>query len=228
MKRPTVPAKMSSSQLRALYKNQNFENNDMNEKRQAKKRSAVPPGLTGRAVSSSGKGVEEGIKGIIKNNLREREPGSQGPDENSKGFIDGDDIKPVDGSIVHIDSGTVIPLGSDSQYDANSKEWVSSAFEVDSKGQIVPPEGYRLTEDGTLIKYSEGGQTTEIKLEIAPLDQTQGPAPAGENELPQGDGLERPPIMHGDSITRENLPGGSGSTLPLTSPVRFRVKKEGN
>lgn len=236
MKRPTVPAKMSSSQLRALYKNKNFENHDGQEKRQAKRRSVVPPGLTGRAVSSSGEGVDQGLKNILGPKSR-REPGAIGPDESSKGFIKGEDIKPVDGSIVHIESGTVIPLGSDSQYDSNSKEWVSSSFEVDSRGEIVPPKGYRLTEDGVLIKLTEGGTASEIKLKISPLDQTQsleemetieGPAPASENELPQGQGLDRPPIMPGDSITRENLPGGPGGALPPISPVRFRIGKEGS
>lgn len=234
MKRPTVPAKMSSSQLRALYKNKNFDDNKALKRKQAK-RSVVPPGLTGAAVSSSGSGVEEGLKGIVDTNRR-REPGAQRPDEKSKGFISGDDIKPVDGSIVHIDSGTIIPLGSDSQYDANSKEWVSSTFEVDSKGQIIPPEGYRLTEDGSLVKVVEGGELKEINLEIKPLDQTQsleemepieGPAPAGDSELPQGEGLDRPPIMPGDSITRENLPGVDGGVLPPSSPVRFRIGKDG-
>ncbi len=172
MKRPTVPAKMSSSQLRALYKNKNFDDESRPEGRKRRKDLWSPLGLTGRAVSSSGEGIEESLKGLI-NTKAKRTPGAQRPGESTKGFIKGDDIKPVDGSIVHIDSGTVIPLGNDSQYDANSKEWVSNTFEVDSKGQIIPPEGYRLTEDGTLIKVTEGGQTTEIKLEITPLDEAQ-------------------------------------------------------
>ena len=187
LKKPTVPAKMSSVQLKALEKNKSFLNQDNKSAKGPKKRSAVPPGLSGAVVASDGEGLSKGLEKVA-NVSATREPGSEKPDAQSKGFIKGADVKPVDGSIVHIDSGAVLPLGVDSSFDSNTQEWVSASFEVDTAGQIVVPEGYKLTDEGKLIKLGEAGPI-EINTSIRPLDEVKpldgiepivGPSPASD------------------------------------------------
>lgn len=170
--KPTVPAKLSTTQFKALEKNKDFVADAKSKSKAKKKRSAVPPGLTGEAVSSSSDGIGESLAQVAKVDVK-RAPSSQdGPSEQTKGFVDGADVKPVDGSIVHIDSGAIIPLGTDSKFDPNTQEWVSSSFEVDKNGQIVTPDGYAMTDDGKLLK-KEGGQVRQVDLDIKPLDQTK-------------------------------------------------------
>lgn len=247
LSKPTVPAKMSSSQFRALEKNKNFDEGiSVAESSKGKKRSFVPPGLSGEVVSPDEKGVQESLKGIVDVNL-DRQPGSEKPADTSKGFVEGQDIKPGDGSIVHIDSGTIIPLGADSKYDQNTQEWVSGTFEVDSSGQPVPPEGYELTEDGSLVKI---GTDQEVNFEVKPLDESkpldqmiqeeapvlEGPEPSSVNLQP--DGLERPPIQPGDTVQRDNFNGdpsgsGDGSLLPPPppppkTPVHIIIQNDGS
>ncbi len=223
--RPTVPAKLASTQFRALKKNTEFVDVSIKEGLK-QKRALVPPGLSGRAVAST----EEGLKEVMDVKGKRQEINI----DETKGFVRGDDVKPVDGSLVHIDSGTIIPLGKDSKFDPNAKEWVSPSFDVDADGEVVPPQGYMLNDDGTLLKM-EKEEFKEVKLEVRPLDEVpsledipvsdtvkkRGPAPAGINDFI--DGLERPPIIDGYTIPRDNLPDYR-NTLPKT-PTRFEVRK---
>tara|TARA_Y100001936_G_C16085471_1_gene681361 strand:+ start:2793 stop:4049 length:1257 start_codon:yes stop_codon:yes gene_type:complete len=223
--KPTVPAKLASTQFRALKKNTEFVDVAVKEGSKTK-RNLVPPGLSGRAVAST----EEGLRELsdIKGNKKEVNI------DDTKGYVRGNEVKPVDGSLVHIDSGTIIPLGKDSKFDPNTREWVSPSFDVDADGEIVPPQGYMLNDDGTLLKM-EKDQFKEVILEVRPLDEVpgleeipvnessvkKGPSPAGLNDLVNG--LKRPPIIDGYTIPRENLPDYR-NTLPKT-PTRFEVIK---
>ncbi|MCO4754835.1 MAG: FecR domain-containing protein [Bacteriovoracaceae bacterium] len=230
MVRPTVPAKMSSSQFRALEKNKNFAANTSDKSKSEKKRSIVPPGLTGRTVASEDEGVKEAFSKTV--GAAAPKSDTQTDISETKGYARGNDVKPVDGSLVHIDSGTIIPLGVDSKFDPNTKEWVSPSFDVDAKGEIVAPKGFELNDDGKLLKLDANGRAKEVILEIKPLDQapvleelpvlkdSTGPSPAG---VPAVGELKRPPIMDGQTIQRDNLPV-TRPRLPAT-PTRFRVTK---
>lgn len=217
MKNATVPAKMNSKQIRALEKNDTFTASESKTKVSAIK-NVVPPGLTGAVVSNSSSSLENGIGQVAKIEVSPSENKNQ-INSDSKGFVKGDMIKPVDGSIVHIDSGTVIPIGNDAVYDNNAGEWVSnSSGSVDDKGGYVPPESFKISDDGKILQEVKNGSVVEIKTDIKPLDEAKplvdttitkeesgrtGPAPAStddtgvSNTIKAGDGeadsLPQPP-----------------------------------
>lgn len=235
MAKATVPAKLSSNQFRGLKKNETFQKEETAQAAPKKKRSKAPPGLSGDVVTSSGGGLEQGLE-KIGNVATTREPGSEKPSEHTKGFVKGDDVKPVDGSIVHIDSGAVIPTGIDSTFDGNTQEWVSASFDVNKTGEIVPPEGYKITEDGRILKIDQTGRPVEVLInKIKPRDETDeleklptGPPdrkPASpEADGPESDPLPRPPVFPGDPPVDTDSDTGP-TARPTSSAVRVNVNK---
>ncbi len=177
-------------------------------KKVAAKRSIVPPGLGGEVVSNDESSIGQGVRTVANVDTSKIEVQEQAPTVESKGFVKGDQIKPADGSIVHIDSGAVIPLGADSKFDKNTGEWVSASVgTIDNKGGYVPPEGFKMTDEGSMLKEVAGGKVREVVLEIKPVDQVKpldqaitiayvapkekndgpgGPAPAGGPNGPDG------------------------------------------
>lgn len=176
--RPTVPAKMNKLQFKALNKNTSFDSATTSASTTTKTtttRSVVPPGLSGVVVSGDADGLSQNSP--IASSLKLKTDGAKRIDtekfEQSKGYIDGADVRPADGTIVHIESGTIISPGSDSKFDKNTGEWVSSSIgTVDKAGGYVPPEGYKMTEDGELLKVDNvSGQVKKVLLEVKPVDQ---------------------------------------------------------
>lgn len=189
-KKATVPSRMSSRQVSQLEDNENFINNSQEKKNTKKLKSIVPPGLSGEIVQSDSDQLRKELSKVVKINISEKED-KEVDIEKTKGFIKGDDVKPVDGSIVHIDTGTIIPLGVDSKFDKNTGEWVSTSIgSTDTKGEYVPPTGFVINEEGKLLKVDgNNGPIKEVVLDVKPLDQTKplekmetveykGPAPS--------------------------------------------------
>lgn len=167
--RATVPSKMSSRQFRNLKSNESFKES-ASTKRKANK-SVVPPGLPGSLVSSDSKALASEIKDVTKVSVSVNK---KEINEVSKGYVKGEDVKPVDGSIVHVDSGTIIPLGIDSKFDSNTKEWVSdSVGTVDVSGNYIPPKGFIINDEGNLFKNDQG-KLQKIDIgSIKPLDEVK-------------------------------------------------------
>ena len=169
LKKPTVPAKMSTNQFKALESNESFK--DSGETKTAKKvtKSIVPPGLTGDVIQSDIGKIEESVEKSFKVDVDLQKEAKE-VDADSKGFVRNGELKPVDGSIVHIESGNLMPMGVDSTFDAAKDEWVSQSFSADATGNIQVPEGYELTDEGQLLKVAADGAVKEVRIEIAPLD----------------------------------------------------------
>lgn len=173
--KPTVPAKLSHKQFEKLNKNESFKESSIKHAKKVK--SVVPPGLKGDVVASDSSALTETVKSIVKIDKKSDEKGSDKtnnkPTSDSKGFVKGDDIKPADGVVVHIDSGLVIPPGADSTFDNNTGEWVSNTNGgINSAGEYVPPEGFALNDDGQMLKVDKSGKPKEIVvLEIKPVDK---------------------------------------------------------
>ncbi len=169
--KPTVPSKLSTKQFNLLNKNKDFRESGEKNKRAMK--SIVPPGLNGAAVSSSDDKLKSEIEKIT--NIKVNDIGKTSDSvETSKGYIQGDDIKPADGVYVHVESGTIISPGIDSSFDDNTNEWVSTTNGgANNSGEYIPPEGYKLTNDGQLLKVDSSGQiVAEVVLDIKPVDET--------------------------------------------------------
>lgn len=196
--KPTVPAKMSSKQFKKLNKNSTFKVSDIKNVKQGK--SIVPPGLSGSVVVGDNNNLKDEIKKIVKvriNDNKNKVEADQVGNENSKGFIKGDDVRPADGIMVHVDTGTIIPPGIDSKFDKNTGEWVSSTNGgSNAAGEYAPPQGYKINDEGQLLKVDiETGKIKEVVvIDIKPVDQmppiTQ--APTVEYKTPSREDIKGP------------------------------------
>lgn len=200
-KKPTVPAKLSSKQFSKLNRNATFKVVEIKNIKKVK--SIVPPGLSGAIVASDNDNLKNEIKKVVKVNLAgqtKTDENKGGKPEDSKGFIKGDDIKPADGIMVHIDSGIIISPGIDSTFDKNTGEWVSSTNgSISATGDYIPPAGFAIVDEGQMLKIdvNTGAIQAVVVMEVKPVDQMlpidqaktteyiapkdpiKGPAPAG-------------------------------------------------
>ena len=177
-KRVTVPAKLSTKQFKSLNKNKEFNSASLAPKKATK--SIVPAGLNGQVVASDNQSLKASISNVAKINVSEISPEDKkrrASYEDSKGFTKGDDIRPADGIMVHIETGTMIPQGSDSKYDKNTGEWISSTNgSINKSGEYIPPKGFQLADDGSLWKVNpdNGKKIGKVDLVIGlPVDKTQ-------------------------------------------------------
>lgn len=227
MRRATVPSKMSSKQFFRLEKNKNFAADTSGESTtKASGKSVVPPGLSGSTVKS------ESIK--LPNEITQKQDAVNL--ETTKGFNRGDDIKPADGSLVHIESGTVIPMGAESSFDSNTSEWSSSTNgSVAMDGEYLPPARHEITDQGDLFRIDPAtGVPTKVDTDILPVDSSpkfdslpvkpvnDGEPLPGNPELPDGPDQLPPPPTPEDCSTC-NQPGSVYSPSG-TAPVPVRIK----
>lgn len=171
---PTVPALLNVHQRERLEKNGNFEKNSSVSTAKATK-SIVPAGLAGNVVSS---------KPAIEVSKAERN--DQRASHNPDSFMKEGNVKPVNGSFVHIDSATIIAPGKDALFDENSNTYIASdkAGTVSSDGSYNPPKGITINADGGFIISAGAGasnapqRVSSSSLPISsvnqnPLDQSQ-------------------------------------------------------
>ena len=208
--RPTVPAKMNKLQFKALNNNTSLDLSTTTTTTKVTK-SVVPPGLSGGIVSGNADGLNQNLPTASLRGEGGKKINSE-QFEKSKGYVDGVDIRPADGTIVHIESGTIISPGSDSKYDKNTGEWVSSSIgSVDKVGGYVPPEGFTMTEDGELLKVDkESGQTQKVILEVKPVDQ-----------LPP---LDRLPVIDIKGDANDKKLPGTKKNINANNPINIKCE----
>lgn len=219
-RRSTVPAKLSSKQFKQLFKNKNFEIAGSKKKRKLK--SIVPPGLSGELVKSKSEDLSDKVKTNKKGAF---------DIVASKGFVKGEDVKPADGSLLHVDTGLVIPVGIDSSFDDTKNEWVSpSVGTVNTSGEYLPPEGFKVSDDGKLLREDGSGLIKEVLVEIKPLDKVKplnelptiepiqdrkkrGPSPAGGFEDEKLDSIPTP-VDEAPQSSAQNLSNQTNNIQP--------------
>ena len=248
MKKPTFPAKLDRRQFNALAKNQDLDSSGI--KKQVKKRSVVPKGLTGDMVSSDIDDLKNEIKKKFKMDLQFEKKEINEKVANG-GSIDGF-VKPADGSPLHIESATIMPITTESSYDQNTGEWTTQDFSIDPDGNLIPKEGLILTDEGKLLKEDGSGQLQEVVYDIKPVYEQQpieemptqdyvieGPAPAGDGSVEPVDGTNSGDPSATDGIapsgqdwfvpnSQVNQPrfiGPDGNLLPSTR-VKVKVNRE--
>ncbi len=152
---PTVPALLNVGQRDRLEKNVQFDKNESSKSAAAK--SIVPAGLSGTAVAS-----KPNIETVKSDDTKVR------ASVNADGFVKDGQIKPANGSFVHLDSATIIAPGKDAVLDENSNTYIASdkAGSVSADGTYNPPKGVTIAEDGKIQIRGEDGKLA-VK-EIAP------------------------------------------------------------
>jgi hypothetical protein len=173
---PTVPSLLNIEQRETLEKNDSFERAPSSAAGEEAKKSVVPEGLDGKAVSND--------SGTLKTET------PQTASANPDGYVAGDKVKPANGSFVHIESGIIIPPGKDSILDVNTNSYIPGpeTGKVSADGSYLPPKNMEITADGKMMiavvgangsmKVIEVQPPSPVKLDIsAPTIGTLAPAP---------------------------------------------------
>lgn len=211
--RPTEPAVLNIEQREVLEKSGNFDTERAPDSAQEVKnpqKTVVPEGLDGATVSNNSE--------VIKTEVQVAAPDvkNENPQANPNGFIEGDKVKPANGSFVHIDSGTIIPPGQGSVLDANTNTYIPGPGqgEVNNVGEYVPPKNVEITSDGKLMVAFKD-ETGAIKVQEIPK-----PAPTIVQQPPvnlahigtiltNNPSLVQPGVpLNNDIINRRFLPNG--------------------
>ena len=154
---PTLPARLNIHQLEVLEKNQSFdaERTPSNAGNEVTK-SVVPTGLSGQQVSNSAEVLKKEVAQIAPDEKKEISRPEEKPVVQTgaaEGFVEGEKIKPANGSFVHIDSGIIIPPSADSVLDVNSNTYIPNgdSGKVGADGNYIPPKNVEITDDGKIL-----------------------------------------------------------------------------
>lgn len=186
-KSATIPAVLNVKQREVLEKNENFSNDNRgpasNSSSTAKSKvSVVPPGLSGKIVANDNSELKKEVSKVAA--PAARGPASEGhspgsPDKKApigggkaEGFIaNSGAIKPANGSLVHLGTGTIIAPPEDSQFDPTTNSYIPTeeAGTVSNSGEYVPPENIVYKEQtGEFIQVVDlNGQTVEKVIKPA-------------------------------------------------------------
>jgi hypothetical protein len=183
---PTVPSVLNVQQREALEKNETFDKRaPSNSASVEASKSVVPVGLTGDTVSNDESSIN---KEVAAGDSASKEDSSKASDAN--GYAKGDAVKPANGSIIHVESGTIIAPGADSALDANTNSYGVSPDigTIADDGSFVPAGGGQMTDDGNIIISVKGADgKPEIVVKAPPPSiKPEGPAVVKGPDAPTG------------------------------------------
>lgn len=145
---PTVPSLLNVQQKEMLEKNVDFDSDrsPSNASTETSK-SVVPEGLSGKVVSNDSGTLNSEIAQVA------TAPVNSQASSDPNGFIKGDQVKPANGSFVHVDSGIIIPPGPNSVLDTNTNTYIpgQDAGKVAADGSYIPPKNVEITESGKIL-----------------------------------------------------------------------------
>jgi len=172
---PTVPSLLNHKQKEILEKNENFEGDRGPSSKDEKNsvRSIVPEGLSGDVVISDSNSKvnelrqdkeaskligsdDEDLSEKSRNKVKDKESRvSSKPD----GFVEGNKVKPANGSFLHTESGVIIPPESSAILDKNMNSYVdvNSDERINASGEFVPPKDMKITNDGRILVIVDDG-----------------------------------------------------------------------
>lgn len=147
---PTLPSVLNVQQREKLENNVNFESDRSPSSANTNdKGSIVPPGLNGSVVSNSSETIKTEISQAVKT---EAPAGASAAKGDAAGFVSGNQVKPANGSFIHVDSGVIIPPDSTGILDKNTNTYISSKNgTVGNDGNYVPPKNVEITLDGKIL-----------------------------------------------------------------------------
>lgn len=165
---PTVPSLLNVQQREQLEKNTDFNSDRTPGNAQSESaKSIVPEGLSGQLVSNSTEVLKNEVSQISSIETSQ----SQSPSStNAEGFLKGDQLKPANGSFVHIDSGVIIPPGPGSVLDKNTNTYIPGREDgkVAVDGSYIPPQNVEITDDGKILVAVKDSTGAVIVKEMTP------------------------------------------------------------
>lgn len=162
---PTVPSILNVQQLETLETNPEFSQDRAPGQNniETSSKSVVPPGLSGESASNQPDSLKSEISQVVKQSSPS--PVITKPNtELAKGYESNGQVKPTNGSFLHVDSGVVIPPPKNSVYDSNSNTFIAAGgkSQVSADGSYQPPKNVTITTGGKVLLQS-GNQVVEIK-----------------------------------------------------------------
>jgi hypothetical protein len=194
---PTVPSLLNVGQLEKLEQNNTFNaERSPSSAVESTSASIVPAGLSGTLAANSEESLSTAIAGIVPT-----VPGETGRVSEAQGFVSGDQVKPTNGSFLHVESGVVIPPPADAIFDSTTNTFMASSTNggVSEDGSYVPPKNMEITPDGKITVTSVGENGKVSRVEVAPpppvtsLASSSFGAPVASASAPQWNpALDRP------------------------------------
>lgn len=201
---PTIPSLMNIQQREALENNDGLNSRTPSNTREEVKHTVVPEGLDGKVVSNDSQTLKTEVAQVA---AREEKtiPSSSDPD----GYIKGNQIKPANGSFVHMDSGVIIPPGPGSLLDKNSNTYIpgQEMGQVNGDGTYVPPENVEITADGKVLVSVTDDASGAVKVQ-----EVQAPTPVqstGSVSLANMSNVlaENPTLMNTNTVVTNDVLG---------------------
>ena len=176
---PTIPARLNIQQRENLEKNETFDSRNPSSGNEEAKKSVVPNGLSGQVVSNDGNTLKSEVSQVAGTAVET----SKSASADAAGFIKGDAVKPANGSFVHVESGLIIPPGSDSVFDANSDTFIPGpdSGKAGSDGSYIPTAGTEITSSGQILVTvkDETGKAMIVEKAAPSVVKTDAPKASG-------------------------------------------------
>lgn len=212
----TVPAVLNVKQKEALQNNVTFaEGPSPASSGKKESKSSVPPGLSGKVVANKSEVVEK-----VASENTPRSPQRAGSAASAEGFADkSGNVKPANGSSVHLESGTVVAPEPDSTYDSATNSYIpkEDVGVVDASGEFVPREGIEITDAGEVVEVvkSEDGRVSKRTIQNgtglmpeAKVEKGSSYVPVNQGPMPAGAMNEGGDEVQNDAIDENFNPGG--------------------
>lgn len=161
---PTVPSVLNVQQMETLEVNIDFsqERAPGQQATEASTKSIVPPGLSGEVAANQPDALKIEISQVV-SDISSAQPGPKSDAAAASGFELNGQLKPTNGSYLHVDSGVVIPPPKDSLFDANSNSFIpAGGGQVSADGNYQPPKNVTITDGGKII-IQVNNQMVEVK-----------------------------------------------------------------
>lgn len=209
---PTQPAILNVEQKENLEKNLNFDTtrSPSNTEGEAKK-SIVPEGLTGLVVSNTSETLKTEVATTVGVPVSQQLNPITGA-TNPNGFVDGNTVKPANGSFLHLESGVIIPPPTGSVFDKNTNTYIPSPGngKIAADGSYLPPKNVEITTDGKLLISTVDSSGVKVVQEVnkpAPLITTNAVTLTSATQILT---MNPPPIgtSPNDILNKQFLPGG--------------------
>lgn len=221
---PTVPSILNVQQIEKLESNKDFSQSGATDSSAQIGKSVVPNGLTGAVVSNESTVLNKELEqtGVV-GNVDGAKPVNA---EFAKGFVSESEVKPTNGSILHVETGVVIAPPKDAVFDANSNTFIppTGSGTITADGSFAPPPGMDITPTGEVLVKVDN---QVVKLDkISPVTgqgatfgdvakvadkTTAGVAPASSNTI-----VPRSPVA-GDKTAKLVVLSAAGANI--TTPI---------
>jgi hypothetical protein len=224
---PTIPARMNIQQRENLEKNDTFDSRNPSSGNEEAKKTVVPDGLSGKTVSNDTSVLNTEVAQVSGTPAAS----SAAPSEDANGYERGNAVKPANGSLVHVETGIIIPPGSDSIFDANSNTFIAGpdSGKVGSDGSYIPPVGTEITPDGKIMTTLKDANGKPVIVERAAPSVVKNDKVAGTGEVnansktinePRPD-INRPlPQLIGTPLNRNEAAQQFNDLGPRTRTIR--------